>query len=178
LGFVTTVRLAILGNSGSGKSTLARWIAGYTGVPLLDLDTIYWEPGLIAVARSPEATNSDLHAFCTKNSHWVIEGCYAALMNEALQYSPLLIFLKPGKAQCLANCRARPWESHKYSSREEQDKHLEFLLTWVGEYYTREGDMSLAGHEACFSAYRGRKVAVSVQPQFDPPSSEVLAWLT
>lgn len=171
------MRIAILGNSGSGKSVLARWLTGHSHAQLLDLDTVYWEPGEIAVARSPDAAASDLHAFCARTSHWVVEGCYASLTDIALEYSPLLIFLNPGMDQCLANCRARPWEPHKYSSRAEQDKHLEFLLTWVAGYYTRDGDTSLLGHKACFSAYGGRRVEVSVQPQLDPPSPEVLAWL-
>ena len=78
------MRVAVLGNSGSGKSTLARWIAGYTYAPLLDLDTVVWEPGKIAVARSPEAARSDLHAFCSAKNHWIIEGCYASLVNTGL----------------------------------------------------------------------------------------------
>jgi Adenylate kinase and related kinases len=171
------MRVAVLGNSGSGKSTLARWIAGYTYAPLLDLDTVVWEPGKIAVARSPEAARSDLHAFCSARNHWIIEGCYASLVNTALEYSPLLIFLNPGEGQCISNCRARPWEAHKYASRAEQDGQLAFLLSWVSEYYTRDGDMALTGHQACFNAYTGRKVEVTVPPQLDPPSAEVLAWL-
>ena len=170
------MRVAVLGNSGSGKSTLARWIADYTYAPLLDLDTVVWEPGKIAVARSPEAARSDLHAFCSAKSRWIVEGCWL-LVNTALEYSPLLIFLNPGEGQCISNCRARPWEAHNYASRAEQDQQLAFLLSWVGEYYTREGDMSLTGHQACFNVYTGRKVEVTVRPQLDPPSAEVLAWL-
>jgi hypothetical protein len=63
------------------------------------------------------------------------------------------------------------------ASRAEQDQQLAFLLSWVSEYYTRDGDMSLTGHQACFNAYPGRKVEVTVRPQLDPPSAEVLAWL-
>jgi ABC-type glutathione transport system ATPase component len=150
------MRVAVLGNSGSGKSTLARWIAGYTYAPLLDLD------------RSV-GTGKDCRSQVT--------GCYASLVNTALEYSPLLIFLNPGEGQCISNCRARPWEAHKYASRAEQDQQLAFLLSWVSEYYMRDGDMSLTGHQACFNAYTGRKVEVTVRPRLDPPSAEVLAWL-
>jgi adenylate kinase family enzyme len=172
------MKFAILGNSGSGKSTLARWIAGYTYASLLDLDSVYWEPGKVAVPRSPEVASSDVRAFCAKSGHWVVEGCYASLIAVALEYSPLLIFLNPGEAQRIANCRTRPWEFHKYSSRAEQDKHLEFLLNWVGEYYTRDGDMSLQGHVACVRAYSGPKAELTSQPKLDPPSSEVLGWVS
>ena len=78
-------------------------------------------------------------------------------MRTALTYSPVLLVLDPGVEACLANCRSRPWEPHKYESKELQDRHLEFLLSWVREYYTRDGDLSLAAHQALFDEYRGPK---------------------
>ncbi len=157
------MRIAVLGNSGSGKSTLARSLAERSGAPVLDLDTVAWEPGQIAVARSPEAAQSDVRAFCSSHEQWVLEGCYASLVNVALEFSPRLLFLNPGEEQCLANCRSRPWESHKYASKQEQDERLSFLLSWVSEYYRREGEMSLAGHSACFDAYSGAKEELTSQ---------------
>jgi cytidylate kinase len=52
-------RIVILGNSGSGKSTLAHKLAQAQRIPTLDLDTIYWEPGRIAVARAAAAARAD-----------------------------------------------------------------------------------------------------------------------
>lgn len=117
------MRIAVIGNSGSGKSTLARSLAGRLGAPVLDLDTVAWEPGQIAVARSPEAAQSEVRAFCSSHEHWVVEGCYASLVKVALEFSPRLLF----------------------------------LLSWVSAYYSRDGEMSLAGHRACFDAYPGAK---------------------
>jgi adenylate kinase family enzyme len=171
------VRIAVLGNSGSGKSTLARWLAGCAGAALLDLDTVAWQPGKIAVARSPADARADVRRFCEANHPWVVEGCYATLIAVALEFSPRLVFLNPGEAQCLANCRARPWESHKYASQAEQDERLSFLLSWVGEYYRRDGELSLAGHRSCFDHYDGLKRELTEQPQLDPPGAELRSWL-
>ncbi len=171
------MRIAILGNSGSGKSTLAQWLAARAGAALLDLDTVAWEPGKIAVARAPEAAQADVRTFCSGHGEWIVEGCYASLVGVALDSGPRLIFLNPGEAQCLANCRARPWEAHKYRSKEEQDERLAFLLAWVSEYYTRDGDMSLQEHQRCFDEYRGEKVGLRHQPELDPPSAELVGWL-
>jgi len=55
------------------------------------------------------------------------------------------------------NCKARPWEPTKYGSKEEQDVKLAFLLSWVADYYSRDGEMSLAGHRALFDPYAGAK---------------------
>jgi adenylate kinase family enzyme len=172
------MRIALLGNSGSGKSTLARWMAGRAGAAMLDLDTVAWEPGQVAIARAPEAAVADVRAFCSRNDTWVVEGCYASLVTVALEFSPRLLFMNPGEAQCLANCRARPWEPHKYASKAEQDERLAFLLKWVSEYYTREGDMSLSGHRRCFEGYAGPKAEITAQPRLDPPADEVLFWLS
>ena len=150
-------RVIIIGNSGSGKSTLARALANATGIPILDLDTIYWEPGKIAVARDPLHARTDLEQFCTTHPHWIVEGCYGELAALALAWSPELILVNPGETACLSHCRNRPWEPHKYASRADQDSKLEFLLTWVSGYYTRDDDMSLKSHRALFDAYSGPK---------------------
>ena len=151
-------RIAILGNSGSGKTTLARKFADASGAPLLDLDTVAWEPGQEAVPRDPAVARAEVEAFCRAHERWVVEGCYASLVSAALQFGAQLILLDPGEEQCLANCRSRPWEPHKYATPEEQAERLPFLLAWVSEYYTREGDLSLAGHRALFEGYPGPKL--------------------
>jgi len=170
------MRIAILGNSGCGKTTLARWIARRTAAPLLDLDTVAWEPDQIAVARSPSVAERDVRAFCSSHETWVTEGCYANLVRAALAFSPRLIFLNPGEHACVANCRARPWEPHKYSSKAEQDERLQFLLAWVGQYYSREGEMSLSSHAALFAGYAGQKDELTSLPVLEPASAVVVAW--
>ncbi len=150
------MRVAIVGNSGSGKSTLAARLAA-ASVPVLDLDTIAWEPGKIAVPREPGQAAGDVRAFCNANKDWIVEGCYASLISAALEYGPQLLVLDPGVDQCTANCRSRPWEPHKYASKEEQDEHLAFLLEWVAAYYSRDDDMSLLAHESVYKHYDGPK---------------------
>lgn len=171
------MRVAILGNSGSGKSTLANWLARSANLAFLDLDSVAWEPGQPAVARSSLLAEVDISTFCATNTRWVLEGCYGNLIEAALQFQPFLIFLNPGLETCTANCLNRPWESHKYRSKQEQDANLEFLLSWVAEYYTRDGPMSLAAHRAVFDKYPGRKAELQRVPQLSPPEVEVLAWL-
>jgi adenylate kinase family enzyme len=151
------MRIAIIGNSGSGKSTLARQLAAVHTLIALDLDTIVWEPGKIGVLRRRDAAIADAKAFCESHARWVTEGCYCELTKGVLEYSPVLVFLEPGVDVCLANCRSRPWEPHKYESKEQQDEKLGFLLSWARDYYTRDDDLSLRAHRAVFDAYGGPK---------------------
>jgi len=172
------MRVALLGNSGSGKSTLALWLAARTRAVLLDLDAVAWEPGSIAEPRPVNAAEDDVRSFCTAHNSWIVEGCYANLVQAALQFGPRLLFLNPGEQQCLDNCRSRPWEAHKYASKEEQDQRLPFLLSWVSQYYTREGEMSLSAHAACFNAYAGQREELKCLPCLEPAAAEFLDWLT
>jgi len=162
------MRVAIVGNSGSGKSTLAQHIAATHSLPSLDLDSVVWEPGKVAVPRSDDAAGRDVRAFCEQHDDWIVEGCYADLTRRTLGYFPLLLFMDPGVDACLSNCRRRPWEPNKYASKDEQDARLEFLMSWVRDYYTRSGDRSLAEHQALFDAYRGpkRRLTVAVDGAF------------
>jgi adenylate kinase family enzyme len=150
-------RVLILGNAGSGKSTLAARLGAETGAPVLDLDTLVWVPGRMAEPRPPEAVRADLRAFSKRQAAWIIEGCYGDLANVVLDGRTELILLDPGEETCVANCRRRPWEPHKYASKEEQDARLDYLLAWVREYYHRDGPMSLRAHRALYDAYAGPK---------------------
>lgn len=161
------MRVAIIGNSGSGKSTLARQLATQSDIPILDLDTVAWAADMIAVRRAADVAHADVTAFCASHASWVVEGCYADLIAATLQHSPHLLFLDPGVEACLSNCNARPWEPHKYKSQAEQDQHLAFLLTWVVDYYQRDGDMSHAAHRALFDSYAGPKQHLIQLPRAD-----------
>lgn len=163
------MRLAIIGNSGSGKSTLARWFSAARGAPCLDLDTIAWEQEL--VPRDPKLARADVAAFCDSSEHWVVEGCYAGLIEVALARRPRLVFLNLGVEQCVANCLARPWESHKYASRAEQDERLAYLLAWVREYSTRDDELSMRAHRKLFDEYEGAKLEI-----LEPPALGA-AWM-
>lgn len=171
------MRIAVLGNSGSGKSTLATWLAQSANLPVLDLDSVAWERDQPAVARADALAEADVTNFCNTHPTWVVEGCYGNLIDAALQFDPFLIFLNPGVESCTAHCLGRPWEPHKYASKAEQDANLQFLLSWVAKYYSREGPTSLANHRSIFNKYSGRKVEFQHVPQLNPPEAEVLTVL-
>jgi adenylate kinase family enzyme len=151
------MRIAIIGNSGSGKSTLARQLARQADVPILELDSIVWEPGQVAVQRDPRAIDFDLHSFLDANGNWIVEGCYSELISAVLPLCTELIFLNPAEAACLQNNRKRPWERHKYESAQIQASMLDYLLEWTAGYYTRDDQWSLRAHRRLFDAYGGHK---------------------
>lgn len=154
------MRIAIIGNSGSGKTTLARNLSVVNGARLLELDSIYWEPGKIAEKRKWSDIEADLLDFIAKDTNWIIEGCYGALIQVAEKEIDLLIFMNPGIEKCVANNLKRPWEPEKYSNAADQKEKLEFLLQWVKGYYERDDEMSLREHLKCFEEFSGMKLEV------------------
>jgi adenylate kinase family enzyme len=152
------MRTIVFGNSGSGKSTYAQALSTQYGIPHLDLDSIVWEPGKVAVMRAPEAIFASLHEFLDANPAWVMEGCYGELVQMAATRCTQLVFLNPGLNACLANNCSRPWEPHKYGSKELQDSMLANLQTWVAGYYQRDDQWSYTAHRKIFQAFGGSKV--------------------
>ncbi|MBL9171434.1 MAG: hypothetical protein JNN07_27120 [Verrucomicrobiales bacterium] len=156
------MKIAIIGNSGSGKTTLARQLAARFSVPILDLDLVFWQPGA-PVERSSAERLADVQRFCCQHDAWIIEGCYADLIEASFPWNPELIFLDPGREVCITNCQRRPLEPHKYRTKQDQDEKLQFLLKWVADYYTRDGLMSFASHQELFERYGGPKKRTSEQ---------------
>lgn len=151
-------RVIVFGNSGSGKSTLSRRLARGWDLAHLDLDVLAWARTDPPTRRPLEESLAEVDAFIEENPRWVIEGCYADLYETILPRRPLMVFLDPGIESCVANARARPWEPHKYATREAQDEQLAFLIGWIREYETRDDEFSRAAHRALFDAYEGDRI--------------------
>jgi adenylate kinase family enzyme len=152
------MKILIFGNSGSGKSTYAQRLAQTHDLAHLDLDSIVWEPGKIAVQRAPDLIARLLQDFIATNATWVIEGCYGELVEAASHASSQMVFLNPGLDACIANNLNRPWEPHKYSSLERQNTMLANLQAWVAGYYERDDSWSYRTHRKIFDDFTGAKI--------------------
>lgn len=150
------MRIVILGNSGSGKSTLARSLAG-EDTAHLDLDTLAWQPTDPPVRTPLVQADAALRAFTGAHDRWVVEGCYADLVERVLDRATRLVFLDLPVEACQHHARLRPWEPHKYPTPEAQDANLPMLLEWIAAYPEREGPLGRAAHEALFVGFAGDK---------------------
>jgi len=149
------VKIILLGNAGAGKSTLSRrWMAEQPAVRL-SLDEVAFHAG--SERRPLEESLADVRRFILENESWIIEGCYADIIEPILGECDQLIFLNPGVEVCIAHCRARPWEPEKFGSKAEQDDNLKTLIEWVASYATRSDEYGLRRHRALFDAFPGNK---------------------
>lgn len=150
-------RVLVFGNSGSGKTTLSNKICSEEDIPHLDLDVLAWQETVPPKRKPIEESIKAIEKFMDLNDDWVIEGCYSDLLEIALPEANEIIFMNLPLNLCITNAKKRPWEPHKYKSKEEQDSNLEMLVNWISQYETREDTFSKKAHLALYESFLGKK---------------------
>ncbi|MEM9157385.1 MAG: shikimate kinase, partial [Cyanobacteria bacterium P01_F01_bin.33] len=128
----------------------------------LSLDEIAFAEG--ATRRPLAESIADANDFIAAHRSWIIEGCYADIVEPLLPYSEKLIFLNPGVETCVSHCKARPWEPEKFESSEAQAKNLKNLIAWVRSYECRTDEYGLKRHRELYDSFSGEKY------EFNDPS--------
>ena len=157
-GLLSVKKIIIIGNSGSGKSTLANQLSSKYSLVQLDLDSLAWQNTIPPQRKELAESSKDIRLFTDANKNWVIEGCYADLISLVVSTATQLIFVNPSIEVCINNCKSRPWEPHKYSSKAEQDNNLQMLIKWVKQYSERDDEFSLTAHQNLFDRFDGDKI--------------------
>jgi adenylate kinase family enzyme len=80
----------MVGNSGSGKSTLARELAASLGVPHLELDSVFHQPGWEPL---PEDEFRRLVTARANEDGWVIDGNYSAVRSIVWARADTVVWL-------------------------------------------------------------------------------------
>jgi adenylate kinase family enzyme len=159
------MRVILLGNAGAGKSTLSRKLIAKHRAPRLSLDEVAFQGG---TERRPLGDSiEDVKRWIADKESWIIEGCYADIIEPVLALCDELIFLNPGVDACIAHCRSRPWEPEKFSSRQEQDENLDNLIQWVRSYETRPDEYGLSRHRSLYNSFSGKKRELSHPGEYD-----------
>lgn len=78
-----------------------------------------------------------------------------------MPFSNEIIFMDLPIESCIENARNRPWEPHKYESREAQDGNLDMLIDWIAEYSARNDTFSRLAHRKFYQQYSGKKSKVT-----------------
>ena len=159
------MKVILLGNAGAGKSTLYSKLLAKQPAARLSLDEVAFQDG--TQRRPLPESIAEVRRFIAEHESWIIEGCYADIIEPILEECEELIFLNPGVEACVAHCRTRPWEPEKFGTSQEQDENLENLISWVRSYETRTDEYGLLKHRALYESFQGKKREFNDPDQYE-----------
>jgi|SRR5579864_1034186 len=113
-------RVVILGRGAAGKSTLARRLSDITGLPVVELDKLFWRPGLLPMPRDEWI---HLQQKLVHEEKWIMDGDlgpYDAL-EERLRIADTIVVLDFSLLRCV-------WRAFR-RSRERTD-FWRWVLSW------------------------------------------------
>ena len=154
-------KILVFGNSGSGKSTLARHLCEKYSLAHLDLDTVAWQPTTPPQRAPLNESRRRINDFLISNQNWVVEGCYTDILELLEHRATGIIFMNLSLLDCISNAKARPWEPHKYPSKQAQDENIEMLIDWISQYFERDDEFSYAAHRGFYDRYCGCKTMIT-----------------
>ncbi len=131
-------RILIIGSGGAGKSTLARRLGEKTGIEVIHLDKLYWNPGWVKTEKEEWARKVENEL---KKDSWIIDGNFGGTLEMRIQACDTIIFLDLPRYLCLYRVLKR-WVTHRGRSRPDmapgcnEKMDLEFFM-WVYDYPTR-----------------------------------------
>lgn len=133
----------MIGCGGAGKSTLARSLSRRLGLPLVNLDREYWQPGWRQPSK--EEWGVRVRKLCAAEE-WVMDGNYGGTMELRLEHADTAIFLDLPTASCLFGIL---WRFLRWRGRTRPDMpagcpetiDLEFLRYVVGYRRTRRAEV-------------------------------------
>jgi adenylate kinase family enzyme len=92
-------RVVILGRGASGKSTLARRLGEIMGLPVIELDKIFWQPGLMA---TPPEQWVAMQEKLVAGDRWIMDGDLGPYdaVEVRLRAADTIIFLDFSLVRC------------------------------------------------------------------------------
>lgn len=125
-GIHVTKRIMIIGGAGSGKSTLAKTLGKLSGLPVVHIDTLYWQPNWV---MRPRDEISRLTNEVANHDEWIFEGNHSETMTHRASRADMLIFLDISTARRLWRVIRRTLR-HYGKSRPDMAEGCEERFDW------------------------------------------------
>jgi adenylate kinase family enzyme len=92
-------RVIILGRGASGKSTVARHLGEITGLPVIELDKVFWRPSLVATPRDQWVVVQER---LVAQEGWIMDGDLGPydVVEVRLRAADTIIFLDFSLVRC------------------------------------------------------------------------------
>ena len=102
-------RIMVLGSAGSGKSTLAIKLGEITGIPVIHLDRLFWNPGWVETPMD-EMDKKAIHAALGES--WIIDGNYSRTLDFRIERADSIIFIDFNRYICVFRVIKRRIQNH------------------------------------------------------------------
>jgi adenylate kinase family enzyme len=119
-------KIMVIGVGGAGKSTLALELGKITGLPVIHLDELYWEPGWVEPA--PEQWEAAVREMVGQD-RWIMDGNYGGTMDIRLAAADMVVLLDPPPWVSLWRV-IRRWATHRGEVRPGMAPECEERLGW------------------------------------------------
>ena len=92
-------RVMVVGPGAAGKTTLAARLAEITGLPLIELDKLFWQPGL---AATPPDQWAAIQRELAGHESWIMDGDLGPydVLDVRLRAADTIVFLDFSPARC------------------------------------------------------------------------------
>ncbi|RXZ77469.1 DNA topology modulation protein [Paenibacillaceae bacterium] len=131
-------RILVIGSGGSGKSTLSQKLSNILDLPVIHLDTYFWNPNW--VSKPNEEWDKIVEQF-TNEDHWIIDGNYSRTMDIRIKKADLIIFLDMPRLLCIYRIIKRRIMYHNKTRPDLNAECKEKLdwefIKWVWNYRKR-----------------------------------------
>lgn len=151
-------RILVIGSSGAGKSTFARRLSEKTGLPLVHLDKLFWQPNWVETDKAEwkKIVEKTLAA-----DSWIIDGNYGSTMAQRLEKCDTVIFFDLPRILCVYRILKRV-VLYRKGTRPDMadgcDEHFDWqFLKWVWDHPNRSKpkvERLLAEHQNTKTIFR------------------------
>jgi adenylate kinase family enzyme len=142
------LRISVVGNSGSGKTTVAAALAAALGVPHLELDSVFHQPGWVPL---PEEEFRRRVAEFVAAGRWVTDGNYSAVQDLIWARADTVVWLDPPRYRVMrqviwrtlrrATLRVELWNGNRErwaNVLRADPKESVIAWAWTRHHYTRQ----------------------------------------
>lgn len=91
-------RILVIGSGGAGKSKLARDLGRILGLPVVNLDAHYWNPGWV---ETPTKEWGGIVKRLIKGDQWIMDGNYGGTFLMRIKAADTVIFLDYSRYLCI-----------------------------------------------------------------------------
>lgn len=91
-------KILIIGSGGAGKSTLARRLHEATGIELIHLDQIYWQPNWVEPSKADWIKTVENLA---EKDAWIMDGNFGGTLEMRLEKCDTVLFLDLPRTVCV-----------------------------------------------------------------------------